>query len=316
MGGAAAVYGVVRHASRSYWIACVIAGCATLLLITPQLLVMLEVIRTNERGIAWIPWPDVKWAFSVLRSLAVGEHSWNTALTKVVGVGSIGLIAWSSWRLRKQVAVLVLGVVLPVLGFACLWGVSLVQPVMMPRTALWMVVPLCVLTGCGLATIQWRGFRSWAPIMTIAAALALMSAINMNGRTEDRPWPRFFARLAQEAQPLDEVVAGDREVLCVLAYYTTTDAPRNGKQWQLERGPDQRYRSRQRIPLGCNEVEPITIENLSGRLARGTVVWLLAGDDLQRYDVEAVIQALGPEVTVTTRYEWRGKTLVWRVARR
>ena len=106
----------------------------------------------------------------------------------------------------------------------------------------------------------------------------------------------------------------DKEVLCVIDYYAVTEAQRTSKRWRLERGPDQAYRSHQRIPLGCNQADPISVADLSGRLAQGIGIWLLAGDELQRRDVEAVLQALGEAVTVTHRYDQRNETLVWRLA--
>jgi mannosyltransferase len=314
LSGAGAVYGIIRRSSRGYWAAWFLAGCATLVAIVPELLVMLNVIQTNERGIAWIPFPDLRFGIGVARSLAVGEHSWNTGLTKLVGGGAIGLIAWSGWRLRKHPLALTVGLVLPAFGFALLWAVSMTRPVMMPRTALWAVVPLCVFVGCGLSTLRWKGMRFWLLIGVIAVTLALMSATNLDNRTEDRPWPGIFTQLAREIQAGDEIVAVDKEVLCVLDYYTTGETLRGARRWRLERGPEQSYRSHQRIPLGCNESESITVEQISGRLARGTASWLLAGDDLQRNDIERVLQELGASVQVTRRHEWRGRTMAWRIA--
>jgi uncharacterized membrane protein len=313
LSGAVAVYGAVRRARRGFWLVWFLANAAALLAIAPELLVMLEVIRTNEKGIAWIPAPYLWWIASVLRSLTVGEHSWSTVLVKFVGACVVGLIAWSGWRLRRRPVALTVGLVLPVLGFASLWAVSMLQPILMPRTALWLVVPLCVLAGAGLATVRWRGFGFWAPAVVIVLAFVLASVTNVNGRTRDRPWSGFFRQLAEEMQPADEVVAVDPEVLCVLDYYATTDAQRNGTKWRLERGPAQAYRSRQRIPLGCNEVPALSVEDLSTRLDQGTVFWLLSG---QRVDVEAALQALGTSVSVTRRYAWRDKTFVWRITRR
>jgi hypothetical protein len=62
-------------------------------------------------------------------------------------------------------------------------------------------------------------------------------------------------------------------------------------------------------------VEQLTVEQLSGRLSQGVGIWLLAGDDLQRRDIEAALEVLGPSVKVTQRYDWRNQTVVWRVAR-
>jgi hypothetical protein len=42
------------------------------------------------------------------------------------------------------------------------------------------------------------------------------------------------------------------------------------------------------------------VEQLSGRLSQGVGVWLLAGDDLQRTDIEAALAVLGPSVKVTS----------------
>jgi hypothetical protein len=151
-------------------------------------------------------------------------------------------------------------------------------------------------------------------IGVIAVALAMMSAANLDKRTEDRPWPGIFTQLAQEMQAGDEIVVVDKEVLCVLDYYTTGETLRSARRWRLERGPEQSYRSHQRIPLGCNETEAITVEQVSRRLSQGTAAWLLAGDDLQRNDIEKVLQELGASVQVTRRHEWRGRTMAWRIA--
>ena len=315
LSGAAAIYGLAQRCSRVFWLAWFLTNCAALLAVTPQLLAMLEVIRTNERGIAWIPSPDLKWVLGVTRSLAIGEFSWNTVMTKLAGCTAVALVTWSAWRLRARRLTLAVGLVLPVLGLGGLWAASLLQPVLMPRTALWLVVPLCVLVGCGVSTLQWRGPRFGMLVALMVAVFAAMSIINMNNRNNDRPWPRFFAQMAADARPGDEVVAVDKEVLCVLDYYAAGEVQRSARRWQLERGPGQAYRSHQRIPLGCNEVAQLPVEQLPARLPHGAGLWLLAGDDLQREDIEAVLRGLGTSVTVTRRYEWRNKTLAWRVER-
>ncbi len=312
MTGAAVAYGMMQREGPPFWIACLLSVLVALLAIAPQLLVMLEVLRTNERGIAWIPSPDLRWVFRVVRSLAVGENSWNMLLTKLAGGLTLGLLAWSGWRMRASARILAVGLVLPTLGFACLWAVSWLQPVLMPRTSLWVIAPLCVLVGCGLASISWQGSRFFLLIGAIITPLIVMSAINIDKRTENRPWARFLTELVRSAHASDEVVAVDKETHCVLDYYRAPEPQL--KRWRLELGPGQSYRSYQRIPLGCNQAEEISVAQLSSRLAQGIGLWLLAGDDLQRDDVEAVLKALGESVIVTHQFKLYDKTLAWRLA--
>jgi hypothetical protein len=170
-----------------------------------------------------------------------------------------------------------------------------------------------MLIGCAMTTIKARAFRLWMPLIVLVPALALVSVQNINNRTAARPWPPLFSQNVLDVGPNDEVVAADPEILCVFDYYRHRQAPRTVQQWRLERGPEQVYRSRQRIPLGCNEADPLTTEALSRRLADGNGVWLLAGDDLQRRDVDAVLQALGAAVSITHHYESQGRTYAWRL---
>ncbi|MBA3479660.1 MAG: glycosyltransferase family 39 protein, partial [Lautropia sp.] len=184
---AAAAYGVLRRSDGRFWVVWLLSGCVVLLAIAPQLRVMFGVLATNERGIAWISTPGLRWFYGVLRSLAVGEHSWGEIATKLVGSSVICVIAWSIGRLRDRPLIMVVGLILPAAGFAVLWGVSWWQPVLMPRTSLWLVAPLCVLVGCGISTVQWQGARFWMPVALLVLSFAVMSVKNMKNRTEDRP---------------------------------------------------------------------------------------------------------------------------------
>lgn len=317
LGLTALLFGLRRHASRGYWITVAASAGTWLAAIQPQLLVMAQVLQTNQEGIAWIPSPvDPRSLFGVFRSLAVGENVWNTVTSWLVGITTVAVIGWSAWRLRRRPAPLFIGFSLPVTGFALLWSVSLAQSVLLPRTALWVAIPLCLLVGCAFSTI-----RANAPPLRLAAGalatglilmLSLMSVINLNARNGDRPWARFIEAFQSEVTPEDEVVAVDPELLCVLDAYADTGL-RSASWSVLDRGSAAIFRSRQRIGLGCNERPGRSVGDLMDLIGAGRRVWVLAGDDRQRRDVEAMLEMLPTSVRAQPRLEWRGRTHVWQL---
>lgn len=307
---ATALYGVLARAGRRFAALWLIANAATLLAVLPQLSVMLGVLGTNSTGLSWIPPPtDIGWLRYVGQSLLAGRHHvattpWLPWLVMLVYVVAI-------WRLRARPAALAVGFVLPALGVAVLIALSFVHPIVLPRTVLWTTVPASVGIGCALATYRLRSPVAWFALATLAVMLVTVVG-NLRVRETQRWWPSAIAEQAQRMQPGDEVAVIDPEVMCVVDYYARPPLA-DARRWMLiER--DATFRPPQRIDLECNRPPKLAPTRIVERVMQGAGLWVLAGDQRQRREVEALLVNLGDALRVTDRIDREGVTVAWRLA--
>jgi hypothetical protein len=97
-----------------------------------------------------------------------------------------------------------------------------------------------------------------------------------------------LAELGERIGPGERIVMLDPEVGCLLERYATgplREAPRG----RLELGDTQRFRSGQRLDIGCNRLPEVTPSSLGPPAS----TWVLTADALQRLDLDAVLLANG-----------------------
>jgi hypothetical protein len=319
--GAAILYGLNRRQPRGYWLVWGAANALVLVCIVPQLASTLAVFKSNPLGLAWYPAPsdtttsETSWLYICIRALFVGMHTYGVPTTKLLAAITSGLLAWSAWRMRSRMDVLTIGVATPLIGLALLFGVSFVQPILLPRTALWLIVPMCMLAGAALADVRWRSVwaRSSACIVTVLAVH--MCIADIDGRTYWRPWPEVVAQHTRNYRAGDVFVAVDPETLCVFDFYATGPL-RSAARRILDRGSGQQWRSGQRIAIRCNEAPAIGSDGIARTIAGGAGVWLIGWDPLQTPDVDAVVAELADSSQVTERIVMDGRTIALRLAAR
>ena len=317
--GAAIWYGLIRRQLRGYWLVWGAANAIVFVCIVPQLVSTLAVFESNRLGLAWYPAPsdptpsDSTWLYICIRALFVGMHTFGVPTTKLLAAITSGLLVWSAWRMRRRMDVLTIGVATPVIGLALLFGLSFVQPILLPRTALWLIVPMCMLPGAALADVRWRSVWAWSSACIVTALAVHMCIADIHGRSYWRPWPEVIAQHARNYRAGDVFVVVDPETLCVLDFYATGPL-RSATRRILNRGTDQHWRSGQRIAIGCNEAPAIGIDGIGQTIAGGVGVWLIGWDPLETPDVDAVVEALADSSQVTERIVMDGRTIALRLA--
>ena len=245
------------------------------------------------------------------RQFALGHVNWNFVVTTPLAGAVHGALAAAAWRMRSRPEVFALGVGVSVLGLVAMVIAGALQSVLLPRTVLWLWLPLAVLVGCAAGSFAWR---TWPPRVAAVAALGLAAATTfafLEDRPVQRPWPHVIRELNTRVGRDDRVLVLDPEVGCLLERYADGNL-RAALRARIEPGPRPRFRG-QRLDIGCNQLPAVAPESIA-RLAHGTD-WVLTGDDTQRRELEALLRG-DPTLQVTEQIVQGGRTHATRVRQR
>jgi len=212
---------VLASGQRGFLINMLKADLAIALLTAPFYL-MLELHQQKGfvQTLAWIPPLNVTrlwYSFGSVFFMRVADSVTfrlmdlpSPMLVWVIDVALATAVAVAAWRLRRRPAMLaVLGislVFLPVL----LTGISLWQPVLLPRYILWSSAPFAILAGIGASALL-EAFSPRMRAVAVAAAVGLL-AVNAASyyRAETKPrWDLAAQMLAQEMEPGDVLYLHD-----------------------------------------------------------------------------------------------------------
>ena len=290
-------------------------ACAALaVLCVPQLLSMAGVLATNSAGLAWIPSSlDPVTLSRVARQLVLGQMHWGYRVSGPIAALLYAVIVASAWRSRGHPGIVSVGVVLPAVGALALVAADVVQPVLLHRTALWLLLPASILVGCAAARADWRSVPLRVVSIALLVAIAASSGAYLESRPSQRPWSDVLRELGARLEPGDRIVFLDPEVACVHHHYAT-GALRDAPGLWLNAGPQRRFRNPQRLDLGCNRPTPIGPADLGTGAGRD---WVLTGDDGQRADLDDVLRASDGRLQAVpgSRIERGGRTHATQVAR-
>ena len=165
------------------------------------------------------------------------------------------------------------------IGIPCLFVVlvlvlSLRRPILLPRTLVFMVVPLCVLAG---RQILVTGRARFAVILSLVAAFGTGLFFQATARNSDKePWREISQTLAPELTKADLVVYSPVSNPEVLLYY----APqvKNLRLWDLGLPPTIMRAAADRL-----HIAPITEPEILQAIQSGQSVWVLSHSfDLSR----------------------------------
>lgn len=252
----------------------VIANALVVALVAPELWIM-QVGRIR---------PDLTWMPPLsLRDLAVVLSSVSTnamvpmrfpgaelGLLMVVAVGA-SIRARPLSPVGRTVLLLA-----PALGLVLMVAASLKQPVLLPRTALWLTIPFCVLLAHGLAgRSAERGLLLAATFVCFGSGL--LWQFTLTDEVNKTPWRRIFEHYGDDMRQASLVVLGLKATPLVTAYYLP--GATNIKQWRGEGGSSLEGTL---IPekLGVMSITEVGIIQAIGENRH---VWLLAQwDDVQR----------------------------------
>jgi hypothetical protein len=285
LAGAAAAYGLATRAGRGYAAGWAAACAITAVLCLPQAFAAAGVAESNRAGLAWMPSTfDVVEQSRLWRCFALGQTYWSFGLSMPMALMVHAAFAAAAWRMRLRPEVLAIGVGASVLGIAAMLIAGTVQSVLLPRTVSWLWLPLAVLVGCAAASVDRRAVGPRAVAIGFVALFAATTVLNVQQRSAERPWSEVLAELSQRTLPGDAVVMLDPEIGCLLDRYAA-GALRNAPRGRLELGDSQRFRSGQRLDIGCNVLPVVTADAFG---SSGST-WVLTGDMAQRTDLDAVL---------------------------
>jgi hypothetical protein len=285
LAASAALYGLATRAGRGYLLGWAAACTVTAVLCLPQAFVALDVAESNRAGLAWMPPTyDVVQQSRLWRWFALGQVSWSFGLSVPTALAVHAAFAVAAWRMRARPAVLAIGVGVSVLGLGAMMIAGALQSVLLPRTVLWLWLPLAVLVGCAAARVERPGVRSALVALGFVAVFAATTIEYLDERDSQRPWVGVLAELGERIVPGDRIVMLDPEIGCLLDRYAAgplREAPRG----RLELGEAQRFRSGQRLDIGCNRLPEVGPASLEPPAA----TWVLTADTLQRADLDAAL---------------------------
>jgi hypothetical protein len=270
------------------------------------------VLATNAIGLDWIPSPlEPKHLAFLAWELVLGQLRWGSMVALPLAAIVYGAFALAAWRQRVRVELVAIGVVVPAVGAAALLAASAVQPVLLPRTALWLLMPMAIVLGCAAARADWRATTTRALALALLATVVASTGAYLRVRAEQRPWPDVIAEVGRHAASSDRVIVVDEEVACVHERYargTLAGLPRA----RLDPGAAARFHLGQRIALDCNRLPALGPDALG---TGGGADWVLTGDDRQRADLDAAIAASSGALRVAARIDRGGHVLATRVVR-
>jgi uncharacterized membrane protein len=303
---------IATRAGRRAFLAWALACGVLALLCVPQLVSMTGVLATNASGLAWIGSPFDPWRLAfVAWQVVLGQVHWRSVVALPLAAIVYGAFAHAAWRQRARAELVAVGVVVPAVGAAALLAASAVQPVLLHRTALWLLMPMAIVFGCAAARADWRATRTRVLALALLATVVASTGAYLRVRPEQRPWPDVIAEVGRHAAPSDRVVVVDEEVACVHERYargTLAGLPRA----RLDLGAAARFHLGQRIALDCNRLPALGPDALG---TGGGADWVLTGDDRERADLDSAIAASGGALRVTARIDRGGRVHATRVVR-
>jgi mannosyltransferase len=169
----------------------------------------------NAEQIAWISHPSRDYLVGMIKVLVftpLVATPWPLMGTVV----ALAAIAWSVVATRRQPRVVLMAIA-ALLSLMTLTGVSELRPVLMPRTSLWVPVPIYLLVGCAIAGIATPWLRRSA--LGAAVAFEVLTAVLHLPEATKEPWRDAIAQTAPLVGADDLVVALRGAATPALLYY-------------------------------------------------------------------------------------------------
>jgi hypothetical protein len=230
----------------------------------PQLLVILA--QRNSANIAWIPPVSPAGLVQAAIELLSGhEYPFGSFQAPALLLTLIVVLVLVPLRAPRAMAPLS-GLVL--LGLALLLGAG----ILLPRTALWLLLPLALLQAAALAAVRTAGLR--AGLIGLALVLAALNTGFCLWEFQPEPWQGFLATLEAERQPGDVLVLLNGAPATALRYYQA-GAGAALYRWDATAidGPGTAVRALDDRVLPLAPIGEVGIRNL---LQQGRAVWLIS----------------------------------------
>ncbi len=269
----------------------------------PQILASHAVVTGNAVTLAWLPPLSVTFARWVVKSLFLGNAPFGTLVNGLITGLWLSALAMSVFALRRRPAALLVGCLVPVLGFGFVAALSLFEPALLPRTVLWITLPLMALAGTALTQTFTPG-RSALALALCVPFMFWISTLNMQIRED---WHSDYAGIEKlkSISGGDLLVAIDGEKACIMQYYGVDPS----RLRLLSLGPDAVFHRRQMVDIGCNLPPKLEPSDIAAHLRAGQSLWLIAtpASDGQRWtDIETLAETVREAGRHDTRIDLTG----------
>jgi 4-amino-4-deoxy-L-arabinose transferase-like glycosyltransferase len=155
-------------------------------------------------AVDWLPPPSLGFIAAVVQSLLFSEFARAWPVGTLGAIVAVAAIVWATIVNRRSPPAICFGLVLSLLSFALIVGVSLARPVMLVRTTLWVPVPLYVFLGVAIGAL--RCPRSKAVALAALVLFAGLGAFVDRQHYAKEPWREIVPSIARQFRGGDVVV--------------------------------------------------------------------------------------------------------------
>ena len=176
---------------------------------------------SHAGGLDWMPPLTVRSIVSSLVRLVGGMLTPPVAPGAELTMLVLGLLAVSVWVSPPSRRTVLLLLLIPGLYFVLVLSVSLVRPILLPRTLGWMVVTLCLLAARRMESHRTLELLQTGSV-TATFLIGLVWQVGLAGGTKE-PWRDAIGSLDPGLRTTDLVVMSPRSNPMILSYYGPPD---------------------------------------------------------------------------------------------
>ncbi|MBL6455406.1 glycosyltransferase family 39 protein [Belnapia sp. T6] len=241
------------------------------LLSVPEILVILD--QSGRFDIVWVPRPDAVNLLNALGSLLVDPSTPLTLFRQASLLAGGVAVLFLALLLRSRLggmAWLLLAAPAALFLVSTILASLIASPFFIPRIAVWVGVPFCILAALALAAPQPALLRGGFLALLLVAWGVGLEGVYVRSIDTKEDWRGLAADLAPRLAPGDLVAIGPETNLRGLAFYLDRGVqqhrwrPAGSKEFQLLF-----------LPAGVPRPQPIATEALAEAVQSGRRVWLV-----------------------------------------
>jgi uncharacterized membrane protein len=200
---------------------------AALAATVPQLVVIAA--QMHSPNINWIPPVSVINVFAAALDLLGGPAYPIMLLRTIAAAVVLGAFLWGAAMAIKRRSSAVVLVILTVAGFGLLCLVSVWRPILLARTALWLMVPVSVVAAAAFDRIP-AGLTRLVAFLGLAGLLFANAGLGF-WLSWQEPWRDIVKSLAANKTPTDVVVVMNATPITAFLYYAPGAAGWDMRRW-------------------------------------------------------------------------------------
>ena len=274
------------RAPRSQVLAFLFANVIVALLASPAIMAL--AMQAKSPNIEWMPPLSLAGLMAVLHCLMVAPVvrfdvtgtarevlAWTELGMAVAALAMLSLAARRRFRDRLSYALLVL---FPLLFVMLLCAVSMVRPILIPRLAVWLVVPVMLVAAVAFTQSKAPRLRLLAIVLTAGCILLGLSDTSFAPARHNPDWRGFVAD-ARAAGIADDavLVAGPHAGPLGILYYGGPAIAEHLRQWRPP--PGHQETNAEWLERTTSGARPISTAQIGDAIRAGRPVSLFLDDD-------------------------------------